>query len=131
LGTALLKTGAANGIATIVIALAGSNPWMNLAAIYILTLVLTEIISNNAAAVLAFPIAMATAQSLGVSVTPFAMAVMMSASVAFATPFGYQTNMMVYGPGGYQFSDFFRVGVPMDIITAATAILLIPLVWPF
>jgi di/tricarboxylate transporter len=131
LGTALLKTGAANGIATSVIALAGSNPWMNLAAIYILTLVLTEIISNNAAAVLAFPIAMATAQSLGVSVTPFAMAVMMSASVAFATPFGYQTNMMVYGPGGYQFSDFFRVGVPMDIITAATAILLIPLVWPF
>ncbi len=131
LGTALLKTGAADAIASSVIALAGSNPWMNLAAIYVLTLTLTEIISHNAAAVLMFPIAMTTAQSLGVSVTPFAMTIMMAASVAFATPFGYQTNMMVYGPGGYHFSDFLRVGIPMDIITAATAILLIPMFWPF
>ncbi|MBI4965639.1 MAG: SLC13 family permease [Desulfomonile tiedjei] len=131
LGAAMLKTGAAEGIASSVTALAGSNAWMNLAAIYLLTLVLTEIISHAAAAVLVFPIAMTTAQTLGVSVTPFAMAVMMAASVAFATPFGYQTNMMVYGPGGYHFSDFLRVGIPMDIITATTAILIIPLVWPF
>jgi di/tricarboxylate transporter len=56
---------------------------------------------------------------------------MMSASLAFATPFGYQTNMMVYGPGGYHFTDFLRVGIPMDIVTATTAILIIPIVWPF
>jgi len=131
LGAAMLKTGAADGIASSVTALAGSNPWMNLAAIYILTLVLTEIISHAAAAVLVFPSAMTTAQNLGVNVAPFAMTIMMSASVAFATPFGYQTNMMVYGPGGYHFTDFLRVGIPMDIITATTAILIIPLVWHF
>jgi len=131
LGAAMLKTGAADGIASSVTALAGSNPWMNLAAIYILTLVLTEIISHAAAAVLVFPIAMTTAQNLGVNVAPFAMTIMMSASVAFATPFGYETNMMVYGPGGYHFTDFLRVGIPMDIITATTAILIIPLVWHF
>ncbi len=131
LGMALRKTGAADAVASGLTSLAGSNPWMNLAMIYVLTLVLTEVITHNAAAVLSFPIAMATAQHLGVSATPFAMAVMMSASVAFATPFGYQTNMMVFGPGGYHFSDFLRVGIPMDIITAGSAILLIPLVWPF
>jgi len=131
LGAAMLKTGAASGIASSVTALAGSSPWMNLAAIYLLTLVLTEVISHAAAAVLVFPIAMTTAQSLGVSVTPFAMSVMMAASLAFATPFGYQTNMMVYAPGGYQFSDFLRVGIPLDITTAAVAILIVPLVWPF
>jgi len=131
LGTAMLKTGAADAIASSVRGLAGANPWLNLAAIYVLTLVLTEIISHAAAAVLVFPIAMTTAQTLGVSVTPFAMAVMMAASVAFATPFGYQTNMMVYGPGGYHFTDFLRVGIPMDIITATTAILIIPMVWTF
>jgi len=131
LGTAMLKTGAADGIASSLAALAGSNPRLNLAAVYLLTLVLTEIISHAAAAVLVFPIAMSTAQTLGVSVAPFAMAVMMGASVAFATPFGYQTNMMVYGPGGYHFTDFLRVGIPLDIITASTAILIIPLIWPF
>jgi len=131
LGQAMLKTGAADGIASSVMALAGSHPWLNLAAIYLLTLVLTEIISHAAAAVLVFPIAITTAQSLGVSVTPFAMTVMMAASLAFATPFGYQTNMMVYGPGGYHFTDFLRVGIPMDIITAGIAILIIPQVWAF
>ena len=131
LGAAMLKTGAAEAIASSVTSLAGSNPWLNLAAIYLLTLVLTEIISHAAAAVLVFPIALHTAQSLGVNFTPFAATVMMAASLAFATPFGYQTNMMVYGPGGYHFTDFLRVGVPLDLIIAATAILIIPLVWPF
>jgi di/tricarboxylate transporter len=131
LGAAMLKTGAAEAIASSVTSLAGSNSWLNLAAIYLLTLVLTEIISHAAAAVLVFPIALHAAQSLGVSFTPFAAAVMMAASLAFATPFGYQTNMMVYGPGGYHFTDFLRVGVPLDLIIAATAILIIPLVWPF
>lgn len=131
LGQAMLKTGAADGIASSVMAFAGSNPWLNLAAIYLLTLVLTEIISHAAAAVLVFPIAITTAQSLGVNVAPFAMTVMMAASLAFATPFGYQTNMMVYGPGGYHFSDFLRVGIPMDIITAGIAILIVPQVWAF
>ncbi|MEW6112176.1 MAG: SLC13 family permease [Thermodesulfobacteriota bacterium] len=131
LGAAMVKTGAAEAIASSVTSLAGSNPWLNLAAIYLLTLVLTEMVSHAAAAVLVFPIALHTAQSLGVSFTPFAATVMMAASLAFATPFGYQTNMMVYGPGGYHFTDFLRVGVPLDLIIAATAILIIPLVWPF
>jgi di/tricarboxylate transporter len=131
LGTAMVKSGAAESIASSVTGLAGSNPWLNLAAIYLLTLALTEIISNSAAAVLIFPIAMTTAQALGVNPAPFAMTVMMAASLAFATPFGYQTNMMVYGPGGYHFSDFLRVGIPLDIVISATAILVIPLVWRF
>lgn len=105
-------------------------PFATLIAIYFLGLVMTEILSNNAVAVLLTPIAIALAQSLGHDPRPYVVAVMFSATVAFATPIGYQTHMMVYGPGGYRFSDFVRVGVPLDIICGIVACLVIPLVWP-
>jgi di/tricarboxylate transporter len=131
LGQALLKTGAAEAIATGLTGFAGSNPWMALTMVYITTLILTEVVGHAAAAVLIFPIAMSTAQSLGVNVVPFAITIMMSASLAFASPIANQTHLMVWGPGGYRFTDFLRMGIPMDIMTAVASILLIPTIWPF
>jgi di/tricarboxylate transporter len=131
LGTALERTGAARAIAESAIKLAGGNPWGTLAVIYFITLIVTELITNNAAAALMFPFAMASAQKLGVNYMPFVIAVMMAASAGFATPIGYQTNLMVYGPGGYKFSDYVRVGVPLDLLVAAVTIALAPLAFPF
>jgi di/tricarboxylate transporter len=105
-------------------------PIAALVAVYFLGLVLTEFLSNNAVAVIFTPIAMQLAVTLGLDPRPFAVAVMFSASVAFATPIGYQTHMMVYGPGGYRFSDFMRLGLPLDIVTGIAACLVIPWVWP-
>ncbi|WP_435259758.1 SLC13 family permease [Thioclava sp. FR2] len=110
--------------------LADLPPFFMILAVYFLGLILTEFLSNNAVAVIYTPIAIQLALSLGLDPRPFAVAVMFSASVAFATPVGYQTNMMVYGPGGYRFSDYFRVGIPLDIITGLVAAALIPLIWP-
>ena len=110
--------------------LQGLPPIAALAAVYFLGLVLTEFLSNNAVAVIFTPIAMQLAISLGLDPRPFAVAVMFSASVAFATPIGYQTHMMVYRPGGYKFSDFLRLGLPLDVVTGIAAVLTIPLVWP-
>ncbi len=105
-------------------------PWGALALVYVMGLVMTEFLSNNAVAVIFTPIAIEIARHLGLDPRPFAVAVMFSASVAFATPIGYQTNTMVFGPGGYRFSDYLRLGVPLDIVTAVVAILVIPLIWP-
>lgn len=105
-------------------------PFVTLVAVYFLGLALTEVLSNNAVAVILTPIAIALAQQLGHDPRAYVVAVMFSASVAFATPIGYQTHMMVYGPGGYKFSDFVRVGLPLDIITGVAACLTIPLFWP-
>jgi len=125
---------ASGAVALIVNAVApflqGLPPIAALAAVYFLGLVMTEFLSNNAVAVIFAPIAIQLAHSLGLDPRPFAVAVMFSASVAFATPIGYQTHMMVYGPGGYKFSDFLRLGIPLDIITGIVAVLVIPLVWP-
>ena len=87
--------------------------------------------TNNAAAVLMFPIAMAVSEQLGVNFLPFAVAVMFAASASFVTPLGYQTNLMVFGPGRYRFSDYVRVGLPLSCLVASVAILLIPNVWRF
>jgi di/tricarboxylate transporter len=92
---------------------------------------LTEIISNNAAAVLVFPIAIATATATGSDPRPFVVAVTLGASLSFLTPIGYQTNMMVYGIGNYRFSDFTRVGIPLNLVTIAMSLWLIPIVFPF
>ncbi len=100
-----------------------------LATVYLVTILLTEMTTNNAAAVLIFPVAMAVADGLDVNFKPFAMAVAFAASASFVTPIGYQTNMMVYGPGGYQFTDFIRVGLPLSIILFLLAVFLIPMVW--
>jgi di/tricarboxylate transporter len=111
--------------------LAGNNPWIALALIYLVTMVVTELITNNAAAALMFPFALATASNLGVSNMPFIITVMMAASAGFATPIGYQTNLMVYGPGGYRFSDYVKVGVPLDLLIFAITVALAPLAFPF
>lgn len=101
-----------------------------LAGVLVATMALTGLISNNAAAVLMFPIAIATASAAGLDPRPFAIAVAIGASADFLTPIGYQTNTMVYGMGGYRFTDFARAGFPLTIVTIATALLVIPLAWP-
>jgi di/tricarboxylate transporter len=131
LGRALDDSGAAAAIARAMVSLAGENPLLVLIAVYIVTSVMTEVITNNAAAVMAFPFAHAAAQQLGVDMMPFAIVIMMAASASFATPLGYQTNLMVYGPGGYRFSDYLRIGIPMNILVGITTIAATWLIWPF
>jgi di/tricarboxylate transporter len=115
----------------------GVAPWLEqlgpfalILAVYFIGLVLTEFLSNNAVAVIYTPVAIQLAEKLGHDPRPFVVAVMFSATLAFATPVGYQTNMMVYGPGGYRFSDFTKVGLPLNIIAMLVASALIPLIWP-
>jgi di/tricarboxylate transporter len=131
LSAALEKTGVAHEIAAATITLSAANPWIALAIIYLVTLLATELITNNAAAALMFPFAINTAQALGVSYLPFVIAVMMAASAGFATPIGYQTNLMVYGPGGYRFSDYLKIGIPLDLLIGVVTVVLAPLVFPF
>ena len=131
LGEGLNATGAAEAIASSVIALAGNNPWLALVAVYAVTTILTEVITNNAAAALIFPIALSLASQLGVSYMPFVISIMVAASASFATPIGYQTNLMVAGPGGYRFSDFLRVGIPLNLLYGVVTVAIAPLVYPF
>lgn len=131
LGNALEKSGLAHAVGHGLISLAGSNPWISLALVYLVTILFTELITNNAAAVLVFPIAMSTARDLGVNFMPFAIAIMLAASASFATPIGYQTNLMVYGPGGYHFTDYMKIGIPLGFCVAVTVIGLTPFFWPF
>ncbi|MEM6612887.1 MAG: SLC13 family permease [Cyanobacteria bacterium P01_C01_bin.72] len=131
IGKALETTGAAGAIASSLIQLSGDSPWLALAVIYLVTNLLTEVITNNAAAALVFPIALALAQNLGINFTPFAIAMMIGASASFSTPIGYQTNLMVYGPGGYRFSDFMRVGIPLNILFWLITVALTPIFYPF
>ncbi len=131
LGKAMETTGAAREIAQSMLQLAGDDPWIALAVIYGLTVLCTELMSNNAAAVLMFPIGVATALSLQVDYMPFVLAIMYAASLGFATPLGYQTHLMVYGPGGYRFSDFVRIGAPLDLLLGVVCVVMIPFIWPF
>ncbi|WP_341582290.1 SLC13 family permease [Marinobacter metalliresistant] len=131
LGNAMTETGAAVWVANGLLGFGGLTPWVALALIYLLTAAFTEVITNNAAAVLMFPIALAVSEQLGVSFLPFAVAVMFAASASFVTPLGYQTNLMVYGPGRYQFLDYVRIGLPLSVLVGVTAIMLIPMVWSF
>jgi len=131
LGTALESTGAAEMTAIAWLSFAGTDPWSALLAVYVLTSLLTALITNNAAAVLIFPIAQATSESLGVSFWPYVVCIMMAASASFATPIGYQTNLMVYGPGGYRFTDYLRIGLPLNLVLGVATMWIIPRVWPF
>jgi di/tricarboxylate transporter len=131
IGQALETSGVAQALADTWLGAAGTNPLLALAAVYVFTNVVTEMVSNNAAAVMSFPIAVATAEGLGVSLWPFVVVVMMAASCGFATPIGYQTNLMVYGPGGYRFSDYVRFGLPLNILVGVVTVLLAPVFWPF
>ena len=108
----------------------GMSPFVMILCVYLLGLVLTEFLSNNAVAVIYTPIAIQLAQSMGLDPRPFAVAVMFSATLAFSTPVGYQTNMMVYGPGGYRFSDYVKIGLPLNIIVWLLVSALIPILWP-
>lgn len=131
IGEALDATGAVKLIVDAIAPfLAGLSPFWTLVAVYFLGLAMTEVLSNNAVAVLLTPIAIELAQQLDHDPRAYVVAVMFSASVAFATPIGYQTHMMVYGPGGYKFTDFMRMGIPLDIVTGIVACLTIPLFWP-
>jgi di/tricarboxylate transporter len=130
-GQALETSGVAQALADLWLAAAGTNPLLALAAVYVFTNAVTEMVSNNAAAVMSFPIALATAEGLDVSLWPFVVVVMMAASCGFATPIGYQTNLMVYGPGGYRFSDYVRFGLPLNILVGVVTVLLAPVFWPF
>lgn len=131
LGIAVQKVGLADILAGQTLLISGGDPWLMLALIYFATVLLTETITNNAAAIVMFPIAVSGAESLGVSVTPFAVAVMIAASASFITPIGYQTNLMVFGPGGYRFTDYIKLGLPLSLIVASLSLWLIPQVWSF
>jgi len=110
--------------------LIGLPPWLVVLAIYGLTSFLTELVTNNAVAVIVTPIAIGLAHSMGLDPRGLVVAVMLAASASFATPIGYQTNTLVFGPGGYRFTDFMRVGIPLNLLMAAVACVLIPLMWP-
>jgi di/tricarboxylate transporter len=131
LGEALDKTGAAEQLATLLLNLVQERPWAALAMVYLVTTFFTEIITNNGAAALVFPIAMNTSERLGVNPLPFIACIMIAASASFATPIGYQTNLMVYGPGGYRFSDYLRIGLPLNLAMGVMAVSLAPLIWSF
>lgn len=122
LGKALETTGAAAFIASNLISLAGGSPILTLALVYFTAALFTELITNNAAAALVFPIALAASDKLGIDFKPFALCVMMAASACFSTPIGYQTNLMVMAPGGYKFVDYFRAGIPLNLLMWATAV---------
>jgi di/tricarboxylate transporter len=132
LGIAIRDTGAAELAAGLLVNLTRPlGTYGVLAAVYLMTSLLTEVISNNAAAVVLVPIAIATGVALDVSPLPFVIAVMFAASNSFMTPIGYQTNTFIYGPGGYRFSDFLRMGAPLNLLLVAAATLVIPFFFPF
>ena len=131
LGHALQSSGAANMIATAMVGWVGDHPYLLLIVVYMLTVLLTEAISNNAVAAMLVPLAIAVAWESGYNPRPFIMAITLAASLSFVTPIGYQTNLMVMGPGGYRPVDYVRCGTPLAIAIGITALLLIPRVWPF
>jgi di/tricarboxylate transporter len=132
LGAAMQKTGASQLYAGYFLKmLEGMPPGVVLAGFMLLTSISTQLLSNNATAVLLTPIAVATALGLGVNAKPFIMAVCFGASACYATPIGYQTNLLVYGPGGYRFSDYLKLGIPLNLLVIAGGSWGIPLIWPF
>ena len=132
LSAALEKTGAAEFYARAFLSLfSGAKPVLVLSGLILLTSICTHILSNNATAILLLPIAISAAQGLGVDPKPFIVAVCFGASACFATPIGYQTNLLVYGPGGYRFSDYFKLGMPLNLLVLVMGSLFIPMIWPF
>jgi di/tricarboxylate transporter len=132
IGAAMEGSGLGNIIAQGVMGLVGGFGAKGaLLGVLLTTIILTEIITNNAAAVLVFPIALATASGLGLDPRPFAMAIAVGASASFLTPIGYQTNTMVYGPGGYRFGDYSRLGLPLTVLVVVLVLWLVPVFWGF
>ncbi|MFC1816869.1 SLC13 family permease [Thermodesulfobacteriota bacterium] len=132
LGAAIEKTGATQFYAHSFLSLfKGASPSIVLAGIILLTSIGTQLLSNNAIAVLLLPVAISTAQSLGVNPKAFIVAVCFGASACFASPIGYQTNLLVYGPGNYRFSDYLKLGIPLNLLVIFMGSMLIPIFWPF
>ena len=131
IGAALESTGAVQLIVEPLAPwLAALPPWLTLMVVFAIASSLTEVVSNNAVAVVVTPLAITLALSLDADPRPFAVIVMIAASASFATPIGYQTNTLVYAPGGYQFTDYMRLGIPMNILVGLIASFLVPLWWP-
>ncbi len=129
---AMQNSGMADMVAQFTLELSKSNsPVVLLAVMFIITNIFTELMTNNAAAALAFPISLSLAEQMGVSPMPFFVTICMAASASFSTPIGYQTNLIVQGIGNYRFADFVRVGLPLNIISLIITVLLVPLIWPF
>lgn len=130
---AMQNSGMADAVARFAIGLSNDhpNPYLLLGVVFVITNLFTELMTNNAAAALSFPISLAIAQHLGVSPTPFFVVICIAASASFSTPIGYQTNLIVQGIGNYRFSDFVRVGLPLNIIALLLSVLLVPAIWPF
>lgn len=134
IGRAMESSGAASLIADGImtpIRSAGAGPWAVLGGVYLITLIFTEFVTNNAAAAMAFPIAYAASQSLEVNFLPFAIAIAIASSAAFALPTGYATHLMVHAAGGYRLADWLKLGLPMDVLVMACSLALIPLFFPF
>ena len=129
LGVAIRESGAAALISSGIFGLAGNTPLALLIASYLMTMVISEMITNNAAAALALPIVLGAAEAAGLPAQPFVLTVMIAASAAFATPLGYQTNLMVYGPGSYKFIDFVKIGLPLNLVCCITGVTTIYLLW--
>jgi len=132
IASAMEKSGAAAAVAGAIVGSAGAlGPLVTLGVVYAATLVLAELLHHNAAVALTFPIAVATAAQIGADPRPFVMAVILGGCCAFASPVAYQTHLIVYGPGGYRYTDFVKVGIPLDLVCGALALFLIPRVWAF
>jgi di/tricarboxylate transporter len=131
LGKAIEASGAAQHLAGVLVDAVGPNPFVLLAVIYVMALVFTEMLSNAAVVAMLFPICINVALTAGLSPRPFLIGVTLAASLSFLTPLGYQTNLMVMGPGGYKPGDFFRVGWPLTLLVTITALAMIPFAWPF
>ncbi len=131
IGKAIEQSGADDFIVNNLIQITGQNPTLMLALICGITMIFTNLITAKAAAGLFFPIAVAASVALDVDLMPFVIGVMIAAASSFATPIGYQTNLMVFGPGGYRYSDFLRVGGPLSIIVWVITVIITPMVWPF
>jgi len=131
LEAAVTGSGLSTKIADLLGIIGGDNPYTALTVVFIGCIFMDTMITNVASAVFMFPIAMVMAGNLGVNGMPFAITVMVGASCSFISPMGYQTNLMVYGPGGYKFTDFVKIGIPMTVVVGIITIILAPMVWPF
>jgi di/tricarboxylate transporter len=131
IGEAMSSSGTDLLLANGVISLAGTNPYLILGVLYATVMVLTNLITAKAAAVLMLPIVFSTAEQLSIDPMPLLVGITIAAAASFATPVGYQTNLMVFGPGGYKSSDYLRLGGPLSLIVFAISMAIIPFVWPF
>lgn len=131
LGNAMVSSGAAQWLVDSLFSGLVSSPWLALIMVYVITTLFTEVITNNAAAVLMFPVGIGAAELFAVSPYPFVVVIMFAASASFMTPLGYQTNLMVMAPGGYRFLDYLRLGLPLSLLAGMVTLALVPLIWPF